>query len=106
MKKKKPFKSPLGNMVANNFPTDKKKILEIISDPKKMQAVLELGKAASKLQENISTSNSLEEWSEKVLLLLPNDMTEDDKIDFAEKFMEFVNEYRNKSERNDSTDCS
>lgn len=101
MKKKKPFKS---QSLSSLFPTNKDKILEIVKDPKKMQAVLELGRAASNLQQNISTSKTLEEWSEKVLLLLPNEM--ENKEDFAEKFMEFVNEYRNKSEGNDGTDCS
>lgn len=101
MKKKKLFKSPA---IENLLKTKKEKdILSIINDPKKMQAVLELGKAASKLQENISNTNSLEEWAAKVIKLLPHNF--ENKGEFALAFMEFVNEYRNKSERNDSTDC-
>ena len=100
MKKKKLIKTP---SLASLFPSKEKDILAIVNDPKKMQAVLELGRAASNLQENLTNSSSLQEWAEKVLLILPSNMN--DKEDFAIKFMEFVNGYRSESKRNDSTDC-
>lgn len=101
MKKKKVLQSPnLQHMFRRE-----KDLLSIINNPKKMEAVLELGRAANKLERNLTATESLDEWTMKVLQLLPANMTSEEKEDFGAKLMEFVNGYRSESERNDSTDC-
>lgn len=73
-------------------------------EPTAIEAMLELGRLASNLQQCISRSKTLDEWATKVVCLLPKNL--ENRDEFKQKFMEFVNEYRNKSEGNDGTDCS
>lgn len=101
MKKKKLKISP--NSMKFAFPSKQKEILEIVNDPKKMQAVLELGRAAANVQLEISKSKSLKEWADKVIMLLPKNIDLDD--DFIFKFKEFINEYTNKRGAINTTKC-
>lgn len=100
-KKKHSWKSPLFDQINVSKLDEKQTMLEILNDPNKMQAVLELGRTAMDLEMNLQESSSLEDWTEKVLLLLPHEFK--DKENFGEKLREFVNDYRNKQQASDNT---
>ena len=98
-KKKHNWKSPNFDKINVSKLDEKQTMLEILNDPNKMQAVLELGRTAMNLEMNLQETTSLEDWTEKVLLLLPHNFT--DKENFSEKLREFVNDYTRAS----STGC-
>ena len=100
-KKKHNWKSPNFDKINVSKLDEKQTMLEILNDPNKMQAVLELGRTAMDLEMNLQETTSLEDWTEKVLLLLPHNFT--DKENFSEKLREFVNDYRSKQQANDNT---
>ena len=100
-KKKHKWKSPIFDNINVSKLDEKRTMLEILKDPSKMQAVLELGRTAMNLEMNLQETASLEEWTEKVLLLLPHNFT--DKENFSEKLREFVNDYRSKQQASDNT---
>ena len=50
---------------------------------------------------NLQETTSLEDWTEKVLLLLPYNFK--DKENFSEQLREFINGYRSKQQAGDNT---
>lgn len=100
-KKKHNWKSPNFDKINVSKLDEKQTMLEILNSPSKLQAVLELGRTASELQQNLQETTSLEDWTEKVLLLLPHNFK--DKENFSDKLREFVNDYRSKQQASDNT---
>lgn len=99
-KKKHNWKSPNFNKINVSKLDEKQTMLEILNDPNKMQAVLELGRTAMNLEMNLQETTSLEDWTEKVLLLLPHNFT--DKENFSKQLREFINGYRSKQQAGDN----
>ena len=101
MKKKKILKSPNFDKINVKKLDEKDVMLDILNDPSKLKTVMELCRSAENISKNLQETKTLQDWCEKVLLLLPRDF--EDKENFGEKLREFVNDYRSERQAGDNS---